>query len=103
MNTNTEQAEQEFEILGHKVNFRPDDDENFDPQEIVEEVISEVDQIKRKNPGLGDKQTLILLALQLVSKRYKQENIFKSNIKDMQLKASDALHLIEEATPPTLS
>lgn len=100
MNNNREELE--FDILGYKVKFRPEEDEGNAPVEKVAEYIcNQADEIMSKSPNIDKGQILLLIALKAVKEKMDLEIEYKDNLSQLQMTASDALQFIEEVSPST--
>ncbi|MBK24028.1 MAG: hypothetical protein CME70_08515 [Halobacteriovorax sp.] len=99
---NSEKENLDFDVLGFKVRFRPDQFANAQiAEDIVEYVRSEANKIKDRVPQLDQGQVAILTALQIASEKVSMEAECKDAIETLQLTAGDALKFIEEVSPAT--
>ena len=90
----------EFNILGQSIRLKESsENDKVSPQEIVDFVNIEIDEIKKIAPGLGDSQLAVLVALKLAEDKISLEKNYKNDIRSLQLTARDALKLIEEVSP----
>lgn len=101
MNSNKEKLD--FDVLGFKVKFRPDQFANEKMAlDVVEYVREESAKIKDKVPHLDQGQVAILTALKIASEKISMESECKDAIEQLQVTAGDALKFIEEVSPATL-
>ena len=99
---NIKNRELEFDVLGFKVRFRPEGDEDqFTAGDIINLVNTEAKRILDKNPKLTPSQAAILVALNLAKEKLNTDIEFRNNIDTLHSTASDALQFIEELTPPS--
>ena len=99
---NSKQENLDFDVLGFKVKFRPDQFANVGTAaEIVEYVRAEAAKIKDRVPQLDQGQVAILTALQIASEKVSMETECKDAINQLQVTAGDALKFIEEVSPAT--
>lgn len=92
-----EKTEMEFELLGQKIRFRPDEsDVQFNAFDVVSLVKKKVDSIKEQNEALGDEQLSLLVALELAKEVISLNKEYRNNINELELVASKALEHIEE-------
>jgi|GEM_PF-1880631 len=101
------QNDKEFEVLGYKLRFRPDDQETSEPsanisaEEVVAFVNKRAELIKSRFTNLEVSQVATLLALELAREKLSLEKEFKTNLQNLELRARRALELIDEVSPPS--
>jgi cell division protein ZapA (FtsZ GTPase activity inhibitor) len=61
--------EQEFNILGCRVKYKPDEQDRDVAISVVEQVIFEVNALRNKNPGLRDTDVAVLIALKIATEK----------------------------------
>jgi cell division protein ZapA (FtsZ GTPase activity inhibitor) len=99
---NSKQEDLDFDVLGFKVRFRPDQFANEQTaHDIVDYVREEANKIKDRVPHLNQGQVAILTALQIASEKVSMESECKDAIEQLQVTAGDALKFIEEVSPAT--
>ncbi|MBG07690.1 MAG: hypothetical protein CME68_02970 [Halobacteriovoraceae bacterium] len=92
----------EFEVLGFKVKFKPEgEDQSVSASEVVECVNNEANNLKNDFPQLSQGELSVLLALHFAKKNIAVEKEYKSNIQQLNKKACDALSLVETISPPS--
>ena len=92
--------EHRFNVLGHNVKLRPQEDEQGpEASEVVAYVNALAEKILRKNAHLDKGQVATLVALQLASEKLSLDSKYKENVKLLQSKAHEALECLEEVTP----
>lgn len=97
---NNELENLDFDVLGFRVKFRPDQFANAGmAQDIVDYVRDEASKIKDRVPHLDQGQVAILAALQIASEKVSMETECKDAIEELQVTAGDALKFIEEVSP----
>ena len=90
----------EFSVLGHNIRLKNSGEEgSVSPQEIVDIVMNEAEEIRKCAPGLADSQIAVLVALKLAEEKLSIERDFKNNIASLQMTAKNALKLVEEVSP----
>jgi cell division protein ZapA (FtsZ GTPase activity inhibitor) len=92
--------ELEYDILGLKVKYRPQgEDDAVGPADVVERLMFEVSNIREKKPHLTQAEVATLLALKLQHEKMVLESEYRDNIEKLQLTATDALQYIDEVSP----
>ena len=92
--------EKEFDVLGYKITFTPnEEEEGVSALETVEYVRVLAEQIRQKAPHLDNGQIATLTALQIANEKLSNERDFETNINKLHSTASDALQFIEEVSP----
>jgi|SRR5665647_23064 len=77
----TEKSQEvEFSVLGCKVKYRPEQNDNNIAKAVIDQVIAEVQQLKDSRPGLRDTDVAVLVALKLATEKRQLEDEYKSNI-----------------------
>lgn len=88
--TNTSQ-ETEFNVLGCKVKYRPDQNESHIAKAVLDLVCAEVAQLKSARPSLKDTDVAVLVALKIATEKMKLEEEYKTNIFKLEDSLSVAL------------
>tara|TARA_B100000287_G_C20374599_1_gene679081 strand:- start:187 stop:492 length:306 start_codon:yes stop_codon:yes gene_type:complete len=92
----------EFEVLGFKVKFKPEgEDQPVTASEVVECVNNEANNLRNDFPQLSQGELGVLLALHFAKKNMAIEKEYKSNIQQLNRTACDALDLVEAISPPS--
>jgi hypothetical protein len=91
--------EQEFEILGIKVRFKPDSTNKIPAGEIIDTFLKEATKIKNGNINLKEKDMVTLVALKFISEKLELEKEYKGKVSDLQNVATNALNIIETISP----
>jgi len=100
---NVTEEKNEFEVLGCKVVFRPDEnDGSCSAEEIVDFVHKEAQKIMEISPHLDKGQVSILLALKFAKDNLALNREYRENINKLQATAVDALQFIEGVSPATM-
>jgi cell division protein ZapA (FtsZ GTPase activity inhibitor) len=92
-------VEREYEVLGHKVKFRPDEGAAVTADEVLNAVKTEVSLIKQSHPQLDNGQVAVLTALKISYEKLLQERDLTDQVQDIKKFANDALNFIEEVSP----
>lgn len=77
--TNTSQ-ETEFNVLGCKVKYRPEQNDSHIAKAVLDLVCAEVQQLKAARPSLKDTDVAVLVALKMATEKLKLEDEYKNNI-----------------------
>lgn len=92
----TESQEQEYNVLGCRVKYRPLQNDSQNAKAVIDLVIREIDELKSKRPMLRDTDVAVLVALKLASEKIELEDEYKSNI----LKLEESLGMALQALGP---
>lgn len=96
-------TEQEFEVLGFKLRPKAEDGQLVDAQRVIELVQKEAMEIQKKHKNLDNGQVAILVSLKLAADKLTLEHECKNTLQQMKLTAQDALQLVDELSPPSMS
>ena len=99
METNHEDLN--FEVLGHKVRFRPGDPQAEFAARAVQRVNQEVKNLINASPQMGQQQVILLTALKLALESVGLEKEYQESLSKFQTTAEDCLRLVEEISPKT--
>jgi cell division protein ZapA (FtsZ GTPase activity inhibitor) len=83
----------EFNVLGCKVRYRPEDNDSHIAKAVLDLVHAEVTQLKTNRPQLKDTDVAVLVALKIAKEKMTLENEYKENI----LKLEESLEAALEA------
>jgi cell division protein ZapA len=92
----TESQEQEYNVLGCKVKYRPLQNDSQNAKVVIELVLREIEELKSKRPMLRDTDVAVLVALKLATEKIELEDEYKSNI----LKLEESLEMALQALGP---
>lgn len=87
----------EFDVLGTRVKFTPQEKERVSCDKIVNLVIDRMEFFRRNHPHLNDKDIATLTALEFAQKSLEFEEEFKLNIEFLESSINDALEHIEDS------
>lgn len=90
----TQSQEQEFDVLGCKVKYRPEHNESQNAKAVIDLVQREVSELKSKRPMLRDTDVAVLVALKMATEKMQIEDEFKANI----LKLEESLEMALQGT-----
>ncbi len=76
----TQSQEQEFNVLGCKVKYRPKQNDSHNAKAVIDLVLAEVEELKLKRPMLRDTDVAVLVALKIATEKMQIENEYKANI-----------------------
>lgn len=103
---NTEEKNQQqtseaqlFNVLGHKVRFKPDELSSEEARIVVEQVNQTASAIKSKMHGLSEEKTAILVALSMGAKWQRRQNAFDNELQDVEESIQQALEFIDSVAP----
>ena len=98
---NRENKDLEFDVLGFKIKFRPEEEEesNIAVSDIISFVSQEAKNISEFHPTLSRGEVAILMALKMAKEKLSLEREYQENIDKLQTTAKDALQYIEEVSP----
>lgn len=88
----------EFDVLGFKVKFRPEDNTGIAAEDAVRLVRQEAELIAKRFPQLDLGKVATLVALKLASDKLMLDQEFRQSVESLDAKARDALTLIEQAS-----
>ena len=92
----------EFEVLGFKVKFKPEgEDQLVSAREVVEHVNWEANKLSKSYPQLSSGEIATLVALDFSRRNIELEKEYKMNIEQLNKSAHAALDLVETISPPT--
>lgn len=84
----------EFNVLGCKVRYRPEQDDSHIAKSVIERVRSEVEQLKESRPSLRDTDVAVLVALKMTTEKYQLEDEYKMNILKLEESLESALQAL---------
>jgi cell division protein ZapA (FtsZ GTPase activity inhibitor) len=90
----TQSQEKEFEVLGCKVKYRPENNDDDDSKVVIDFVLREIEALKLSRPLLRDTDVAVLVALKIATEKTKLENEYKSNILKLEQSLESALQTI---------
>lgn len=87
----TQSQEQEFDVLGCKVKYRPERNDSHNAKAVIDLVLSEVQELKSKRPMLRDTDVAVLVALKMATEKMQIEDEYKMNILKLEESLETAL------------
>lgn len=90
----TQSQEQEFDVLGCKVKYRPERHDNHNAKAVIDLVLSEVQELKLKRPMLRDTDVAVLVALKIATEKLQVEDEYKTNILKLEESLETALQAV---------
>lgn len=87
----THSQEKEFDVLGCKVKLRPEQNDGHNAEAVINLVLSEVQELKKKRPLLRDTDVAVLVALKMATEKVQIEDEYKENILKLETSLQDAL------------
>ena len=76
----TESQEKEFNVLGCKVKYLPEQNDSQNAKAVIELVLREVEELRLKRPMLRDTDVAVLVALKLATEKLEIEDEYRTNI-----------------------
>lgn len=89
----TQSQEEEFDVLGCKVKFKPSLNDNHNAKAVIDLVVSEIQELKLARPLLRDTDVAVLVALKMATERMRVEDEYHTNI----LKLEETLEMALQA------
>lgn len=91
----TQSQEQEFNVLGCKVKYRPEQNDSENAKAVIEMVLREVEELKSKRPSLRDTDVAVLVSLKLATDKLQLEEEYRANILKLEESLETALQAID--------
>lgn len=90
----TESREEEFNVLGCKVKYRPEQNDDHNAKAVIDLVMSEVQTLRSKRPMLKDTDVAVLVALKIATEKMQLEDEYKQNILKLETSLESALEFV---------
>ncbi len=90
----TESQEKEFNVLGCKVKYHPEQNDSHNAKAVIDLVLSEIQELKSKRPMLRDTDVAVLVALKMATDKIQIEDEYKSNILKLEASLETALQAV---------
>lgn len=90
----TQSQEKEFNVLGCKVKYRPEQNDSHNAKAVIDLVLSEIQELKSKRPMLRDTDVAVLVALKMATDKIQIEDEYKSNILKLEASLETALQAV---------
>ncbi len=87
----TESQDQEFNVLGCKVKYRPSLNDSHNAKAVIDLVMLEIQELKNKRPMLRDTDVAVLVALKMATEKLELEDEYKNNILKLEESLETAL------------
>lgn len=81
----------EFNVLGCKVRYNPEQDEGQVAKQVIELVQTEIDSLRLNRPGLKDTDVAVLVALKIATEMKQLEEEYKKNVFKLEESLETAL------------
>ncbi len=92
----TEKSQEvEFNVLGCKVKYRPEQNDEHMALAVLETVNEEVKLLKEKRPSLRDTDIAVLVALKIATEKMRIEDEYKNTILKLEESLEQALQSVE--------
>lgn len=90
----TQSQEKEFNVLGCKVKYRPEQNDSHNAKAVIDLVLSEIEELKAKRPMLRDTDVAVLVALKIATEKTQLEDEYKTNILKLEESLEAALQIV---------
>lgn len=90
----TQSQETEFNVLGCKVKYRPEQNDSHIAKAVIDLVLSEVQDLKAKRPMLKDTDVAVLVALKVATEKLQLEDEYKTNVLKLEESLESALQAV---------
>lgn len=90
----TQSQEKEFNVLGCKVKYRPEQNDSNNAKAVIDFVLSEIQDLQNKRPMLRDTDVAVLVALKIATERLQIEEEYKTNILKLETSLQTALQAV---------
>ena len=90
----TESQEEEFNVLGCKVKYKPEQNDSHVAKAVVELVLAEVQELRTKRPMLRDTDLAVLVALKMATEKWQLEEEYKNAILKLEGSLEKALQVV---------
>ncbi len=90
----TQSQEQEFDVLGCKVKYRPERHDSHNAKAVIDLVLLEIQELKAKRPLLRDTDVAVLVALKMATEKLELEDEYKTNILKLEESLETALQAL---------
>jgi cell division protein ZapA len=90
----TQSQEQEFDVLGCKVTFKPERSDSHNAKAVIDLVLREIEDLRLKRPKLRDTDVAVLVALKLATDKLQLEDEYKTNILKLEESLETALQAL---------
>ena len=87
--------EEEFNVLGCKVKYRPEQHDGHIALAVIDLVNAEIQQLKNARSTLRDTDVAVLVALKMAAEKLQLEDEYKKNILKLEQSLEQALQSIE--------
>jgi cell division protein ZapA (FtsZ GTPase activity inhibitor) len=90
----TESQEVEFNVLGCKVKYKPEQNDSHMAKAVVDLVLAEVQELKTKRPMLRDTDVAVLVALKMATEKRQLEDEYKNALLKLEGSLETAIQAI---------
>jgi cell division protein ZapA (FtsZ GTPase activity inhibitor) len=87
--------EVEFNVLGCKVKYRPEQDDSHIALAVIDLINAEVQQLKASRPNLRDTDVAVLVALKMATEKKQIEEEYRQNILKLEESLEQAIQTID--------
>lgn len=81
----------EFNVLGCKVRYNPEQDDGQVAKQVIELVQTEINALRTSRPGLKDTDVAVLVALKIATEMKQLEEEYKKNVFKLEESLETAL------------
>ncbi len=86
--------ETEFNVLGCKVKYRPEQNDSHIAKAVLDLICAEVEALKTSRPSLRDTDVAVLVALKMATEKMQIEDEYKKNILKLEESLETALQAV---------
>jgi cell division protein ZapA (FtsZ GTPase activity inhibitor) len=90
----TQSQEQEFDVLGCKVTYKPERNDSHNAKAVIDLIIREIEDLRLKRPKLRDTDVAVLVALKIATEKLQLEDEYKTNILKLEESLETALQTL---------
>jgi cell division protein ZapA (FtsZ GTPase activity inhibitor) len=84
----------EFNVLGCKVRYNPEQDDSQIAKAVIDHVQAEVQLLKTNRPGLKDTDVAVLVALKMATEKMQLEDEYKKSVFMLEERLETALQAL---------
>ena len=81
----------EFNVLGCKVRYNPEQDDGQVAKQVIDLVQTEIQALRTSRPGLKDTDVAVLVALKMATEKKQLEEEYKKNVFKLEESLETAL------------
>jgi hypothetical protein len=90
----TQSQEQEFDVLGCKVTYRPERNDSHNAKVVIDLILREIEDLRLMRPRLRDTDVAVLVALKIATEKLQLEDEYKNTILKLEESLQTALQTL---------